>query len=450
MGKALDAKLNPDLDAGVRRNRRRALGIISYLLGCLLAVATVLFGIFGLDSNLNGLVFGGVVVVLVLATYFLLKAAECFFVPSVRDALALDARAPVVFLRAFGEDKPLVYDVIPSGESTISVEAKAEDFLISLNAVGPLVSIAEPNRLARLGMHPLGAYRDFVGPGDWQARVQELLDQAGMVVLTIGDSPGIEWEITQARERVGPESLLLYLPPRPAKAFSRKGRAKKEQAVYDAFKPLIERHFDLNMPPFSEATYIIGFDDAGRPVLPTDMPASKWSFTEHARVGKAIRGQLAAVLGKVRPEVNLGDYELLGRPGLWIRLTLTAALALAPLLMLFSSQQMKPDGVLSIGLFIASNLPSVMVIAGWVLLARYFKRLWVWSIPLLLGLSFPLSIVFRWPRFFLENYDFKFWLNLFSSLSLLIHLLYATAVLAIGLVMFTKRTATKANVPPQT
>jgi hypothetical protein len=65
MGKALNAKLNPDLDAGMRRNRRRALGIVSYLLGRMMAAATVLFGAVGLDSNLNGLVFGGIVVVLV-------------------------------------------------------------------------------------------------------------------------------------------------------------------------------------------------------------------------------------------------------------------------------------------------------------------------------------------------------------------------------------------------
>jgi hypothetical protein len=52
-------------------------------------------------------------------------------------------------------------------------------------------------------MHPHGVYRDFIGGGDWQAQVQKWLDQAGMVVLVMGDSPGIEWEIELGLDRSG-------------------------------------------------------------------------------------------------------------------------------------------------------------------------------------------------------------------------------------------------------
>lgn len=146
-----------ELDAGMRRGRRRALGMASYASGSLLVFATGAFAVLGLVGGINALVYAGVLVVLLLAALGLLVAAERFFVPSVRDALARDPRPPVVYLRPFDEDSERVYDVISSGETTSVISAKAEDFLMPLNAIGPLVSIAEPNLAARIGMHTHGA-----------------------------------------------------------------------------------------------------------------------------------------------------------------------------------------------------------------------------------------------------------------------------------------------------
>lgn len=450
LGRGLDPKLN----VGMRRNKRRALGILSYLLGCLLACVTVLFGLVGFESNLHGLAYSLILAGLLSVAILLLIAAEWFFVPSARDALARDRRPPVGYLRAFGEDEPLVYDEISTGEGIIQDAAKAEDFLLSLNAVGPLVSIAEPNLRARLGMHPLGAHRDFVGPGDWRARVQELLDEAGMVVVAIGDSPGIEWEIDQARQRVGRQSLLLYLPPRPARAFTRVGRAKKEEKAYNAFKPLVERHFGVEMPSFSEATHIIGFDAEGKPVLPTNVSRSTWSFSERTRVRKAIRAQLAAVLDKVRPGVDLRGYELLGQPGRWVRTALAVAAAVAPVVVLFNDRTMSQNEVLAGALVIARTLPDFMILIGWVLLAHYFQRLWVWSIPLVSGLLLLLKFSIQWLIAFGHGYgvdinDLRYWMRLSSGFQTLMYLVLAVAVLALGLVMFSRRSAAKAGVPPR-
>lgn len=447
MGKALDRGADPKLNAGMRRNQRRALGLVCYSLGWLLALATALFAKSGLaGSNIPDLAYVAIFVGVLVVTLFLFGAAERFFVPSVRDALAGDTRPPVVYLRAFGEDKELVYDETVTNEGIVVADkAKAEDFLLSLNAIGPLVSIAEPTRRARLGMHPLGTYRDFVGPGDWKARVQELLDQAGMVVLAIGDSPGIEWEIAQARERVGPESLLLYLPPRPARAFTRKGRAEKERAVYDAFKPLVERHFDLEMPPFSKAIHIIGFDNAGKPVLPMQTPRSTGFFGERHRVRKAIRAQLAEVLGKLRPEVDLRYYELLGQPGRWIRAALLLAVVISPIMI---------DGSNTLVTIIQSALwgvVTIMTITGWVLLARYFQRPWVWSIPVLLGLSWSLNLAFSWLLSFGESYGLSYrdLAPLTSVLSWIVNFVMAVAILMFGMAMRGKRSVTTPGVPPR-
>ncbi len=113
-----------------------------------------------------------IALVLILVIQIVLAlVAEGFLVPSCRDVCERDPRAPVLFLRPFGEDEPLTYDVISAGETVMANMAKAEDFLLALNAVGPLISIAQPNWSARLGLHPHGAFRDYVDPDQWQQRV---------------------------------------------------------------------------------------------------------------------------------------------------------------------------------------------------------------------------------------------------------------------------------------
>ncbi len=428
--------VNQDLAGDQRSQRRRVSGYLSYVAGCVLAIAAVLSG-FALFQADAGLVAGFVVgVVLLLLAILLLALAEGFLVPAVHEVCARDPRPPVVYLRPFGEDRALTYDVITTGETTTAVTAKAEDFLLALNAIGPLVSIAEPNRAARIGLHPHGVSRDFIGEGDWQARVREMLDQAGMVVLAIGDSPGIEWEIAQVRERVGPESLLLYLPPRPAGALTRRGREKKEAAIYAQFAPLVEQHFGVTMPPFSAATYLIGFDADGKAVMAPDAQHRGWAFSEHGRVAGTIRAQLEAVVARVRPGVDLRHYRLPGRTGLWARLALTLTLVAATTA--FGLTGSPGDGA-ALRLLL-QLLPGLALLAGWVLLARYFGRRWVWTIPLLLGLllgadaALLLSLEFGWP----ERGELVGSAG-YQALRSVLHAGYVASVLVLGLSLIGRR-----------
>ncbi|TVT47203.1 MAG: hypothetical protein FHP94_13995 [Denitromonas halophila] len=422
-------------DSPVRRSRRRAAGVACYLIGCVLSVVSVAVAFAAFDQPRHWLAGAIVATVLLLIAVAVLVAAEHFFVPSVADVLAHDARPPVVYLRPFGEDEALTYDVISTGETTTAITAKAEDFLLALNAIGPLVSIAEPNRWARLGMHPHGAYRDFVGEGDWQARVQTWLDQAGMVVLAMGDSPGIEWEIQQVRQRVGPQSLLLYLPPRPADAFTRKGRHKKEQAIYEHFRALVEKHFGLTMPPFTESTYLIGFDADGTPVMAPDAPRKRWAFTEHGRVADAIRSQLGAVLAKVRPDAQLDTYQIAGRPGLWARTIAATTLILTSIGIGLLSGLAGPVASLAL-----QALPGLMLTAGWVLLARYFGKPWVWIVPIALGISVALNFGVQAYAQIDPEAGYMLlrspWYQLAGSL---VHWIYVGAVLTLGVALAGRR-----------
>lgn len=362
--------------APVRAGRRRALGVLSYLFGCLCSLGAVsLF--FSFVVRAPEPLQGAIGAVLAMGAGFLsLVMAERFFVPSVGDVLDADPRAPVLYLRPFGEDAVLTYDVLSSGESVSTTSAKAEDFLLALNAIGPLVSIAEPDRLARWGMHPLGAHRDYIGDGDWQARVIDLLERADLVVLALGDSPGIEWEIEQVRQRVRPEQLLIYLPPRPNKALTTKGRHAGDRELYAHFVPLVEKHFGVAMPPFSESIYLIGFTPEGLPIMAPDAPRRSWVFTEHARVADAIGSQLKVLLAQLRPGLDLKHFAIAGRSGSWWRVGGVACLI--ALAMGLGVLGVSPDETLFYMLAINATK-----LAGWVMIARYFGKRWVWILPVL-------------------------------------------------------------------
>ena len=423
----------PIVSAGVLPATRRILGMSSYGLGllCVTAAGLGFAHAFGLTGEW---VITLVVTLLVLvAAVALLVAAERFLVPGCREVCAQDSRPPVLFLRSFGEDEELTYDIISSGETSTEITAKAEDFLLALNAVGPLVSIGQPTRLAHLGLYPHGVFRDYVGHGQWQQRVQELLDQADMVVLTIGDTPGLEWEIVQTRERIGPESLLLYLPPRPVSALTRKGRERNEQAIYEHFRPMVKRHFDVDLPPFRQAVYVIGFD-ADRNPITADAPVKRWVWTEHGRIAAAITAQLKGVLRQTRPSVDLDHYGLPGRTAMYWRIALAVGL-------LVLGGVLGAVGFDSRGLpgLLVQALPGVVLIVGWILLARHFTRPWVWVIPALLGaitilgLGMSAALQLGWVQ---NPQSFLGWSN---SARWLLNLVYAIAVLVLGVAVGRRR-----------
>jgi hypothetical protein len=308
---------------GATRAKRRILAAATYGATFVLApvTATLTFHLLSRPLEpISAFLLITTALLLILVTQIVLAfVAEGFLVPSCGDVCEQDQRAPVLFLRPFSEDEPVTYDVISAGETLMTNMAKAEDFLLALNSVGPLISIAAPSWSARWGFHPHGAFRDYVDPAQWQQRVEELLDQAGMVVLAVGNSPGIEWEIIQVRKRITPESLIIYLPPRPAAAFTQRTRSRKEQEIYEQFRPMILRHFAIKLPPFSESLYVIGFDASGTAIMVPDAIRTRWTLSEEYRTADAITSQLRAVLARTRPGIDLEHYRVPGRAAAWWR-----------------------------------------------------------------------------------------------------------------------------------
>ncbi len=361
---------------------RAPIGYVMFLVGVVACLAAGALLVSTIEPTRSiWFLFGGIAVVMVGAG--LVMFSTSFLVPTFDQVARVDKRPPVLFLRPFEEDASRTYDVISTGETTTFEQATADDFLIALNALGPLVSIGKPDWKSRLGMYPGGAYRIVDEAGRWQEKVVELMQQARLVVLAVGESPGIEWEIEAVKEHVPEGALLLYLPPRPISTFTSKGREKKERKLYEAFKTLIESRLPVHLPEFKEAVYIIGFDKDGEPII-SQNPANRWWWLQKARISNQIFAQLKHVLGVVAPESNLSSYTVIGQRATNFRYSAAFLLFLAGLGVGWLSHTsgykvwLDPYLIFQIG---RVSFVGLALVAGWVLIAKHFGKRWVWIIP---------------------------------------------------------------------
>jgi hypothetical protein len=124
---------------------------------------------------------------------------------SAARVLRSDDRAPILFLRAFGDDGQLLNK---GGYLTFFTKTFEERLAETLQGVGPVVAIGSP----REKLPELGAARMYVDDAHWQRRVQAVMRRAQMVILQVGESEGLVWEVKQALRQLRPEQLILAVP----------------------------------------------------------------------------------------------------------------------------------------------------------------------------------------------------------------------------------------------
>ena len=109
----------------------------------------------------------------------------------------LDQRPPILYLRSFHDDalplpsvvsarRPFLELFVPRGSDPFE-EAVAWE----LAPYGPVVAVGRPGR----SLASLGAARDHLADDEWQAGVIERMAAARAVVIAIGATRGLHWEI---------------------------------------------------------------------------------------------------------------------------------------------------------------------------------------------------------------------------------------------------------------
>jgi TM2 domain-containing membrane protein YozV len=147
--------------------------------------------------------------VLVLVAWRLWRKSRQYGALDADQAMARDPRPPVLYLRSFADDRNALMgeqSFLERRGAVIAAPVTPEQEMADiLDSIGPVVAIGKPGE----PLPELGAARLYVTDDQWQAKVQDLMRRASLVVVRLGSSPGLLWEIEQALAHLPRQRLVL-------------------------------------------------------------------------------------------------------------------------------------------------------------------------------------------------------------------------------------------------
>ena len=152
-----------------------------------------------------GGILGGVGICLLLITgSMLVMVGRRMRAPDAERTLARDARPPIVYLRPFHFDRTSRQAVARTEFFTSTHE---ERLARVLRRIGPFIALGDPTEKLR----ELGAARLYSDEAHWKQAIERLTATAGTIVVHVGDSPGLAWELQHVVNLGQPERIILSL-----------------------------------------------------------------------------------------------------------------------------------------------------------------------------------------------------------------------------------------------
>lgn len=169
-----------------------------------------------------------------------------------KEVLSKDARPPVLYLRSFLDDDMTSTEIEGMLPYFIPHFDKTEEEILAriFSRIGPCIAIGEPGeKLPKLGMA-----RMYLDDQEWQSRVQDLISRASVVVIRVGHTKNVWWEIETAVKLVMPERLLFLLPFEGGSTLFLQNVADD----YGRFQREIEKYIPCKLPPYSASRVLKG------------------------------------------------------------------------------------------------------------------------------------------------------------------------------------------------
>ena len=154
-------------------------------------------------------------VILLVVGGFAVRLARMWARTSARRLRDRDRRPPVLYLRSFEDDALRLPAVVSARRPFLELFAARgsdpfeESIAWQVAPYGPVVAIGRPGRSLRT----LGAARDHLPDDVWREGVTERMGVARAIVVTIGATDGLRWELAQLIAAGRLERTVFVLPP---------------------------------------------------------------------------------------------------------------------------------------------------------------------------------------------------------------------------------------------
>ena len=195
-------------------------------------------GTITVQSLSTGLAMTGIVLLVVGAVTF--RIARRIAAVHARQLMLRDPRPPVLYLRAFGDDRLKLWTATFGRPSlierfTLRRFDRFEEVLVRhLSRYGPVIAVNRPGtRLA-----PLGAARETIESADWQSAVANWMAQSALIVFLappLRATEGLQWELQTVSEHGYWDKTLVIVPPVRAEHLQR--RWQEFRAAYPGLWP---------------------------------------------------------------------------------------------------------------------------------------------------------------------------------------------------------------------
>lgn len=243
--------------------------MLKMISGFFVLVVSVILGVVAVFIGREGGLIGGLIMgVSLLAIQLGVRRGKQLRVKLADTVLEKDARPPVLYLRPFEADRKLVR----SNPGLPFLEYSYEqDLTRQLRKIGPVIAIGNPSER----LPELGAARMYVREGNWQEKVNDLMLRAQLIVLHVGSSPGLQWEIARVVELDLPEKLVVCIP-----------HSADRLQLYADFTACTARIFPRALPSVGDGQALC-FGRDWTPQIPTNEVSLPSSATELQRLALA-------------------------------------------------------------------------------------------------------------------------------------------------------------------